>query len=126
VAALLAFVVVTLTGVVWLARRSAKRAAELAEAKFREIFENSVEGIYQCTPDGKFLTVNPATARIYGVATTQELLGQPTNGLGRREEFTQLMHEHGAVREFESQLERADEFNRLVRDFLLGSRATNQ
>ena len=104
----LAFVVVTLAGIVWLARRSAQRAAELAEAKFREIFENSAEGIYQCTPTGEFLTVNPAMARLFVVAAPQELLGQPATGLGRRKEFTQLMQEHGTVRGFESQLERGD------------------
>jgi two-component system sensor histidine kinase/response regulator len=104
----LAIVVVTLSGVVWLARRSAKRAAEQAEAKFREIFENSAEGIYQCTVAGEFLTANPAMARILGVATPAELLGQSMTRLGRRDEFVQLMQEQGAVGEFESQLERTD------------------
>src|SRR5438034_925195 len=62
----LAFTVVMLAALVWLARRSAKIALGKAEAKFRDIFENSADGIYQCQPDGKFLTVNPAMARICG------------------------------------------------------------
>jgi two-component system sensor histidine kinase/response regulator len=119
----LAFVVVTLAGIVWLARRSAKRAAEQAEAKFREIFENSTDGIYRCTPTGQFLIVNPAMARLFGVATAKELLGRTADGLGHREEFAKQMRNQGVVRDLESQLERADgsmiwvnETTRAVRD----------
>src|SRR6185436_18970162 len=35
-----------------------------AEKNYRSIFENAVEGIFQSTPDGRFLTVNPALANI--------------------------------------------------------------
>jgi two-component system sensor histidine kinase/response regulator len=100
--------VVLLSGIVWLSRRSARRAADQAEAKYREIFENSADGIYQCAPDGRFLTVNPAMARIFGVNSPAELLQQTVTGWGRREEFAALMREHGFVRDFESQLVRAD------------------
>ncbi len=115
--------VVLLSGVVWLSRRSARRAAEQAEAKYREIFENSADGIYQCAPDGRFLTVNPAMARIFGAASTAELLQRPVTGWSRRDEFAEQMREHGAVRDFESQLQRPDgsviwvsENARVVRD----------
>ena len=37
-----------------------------SEAKYRSIFENSVDGIFQTTVEGKYLSVNPALARIYG------------------------------------------------------------
>ena len=37
-----------------------------AEGKYRGMFENAVEGIYQSTPDGRYLTVNAALARMYG------------------------------------------------------------
>ena len=37
-----------------------------AEERYRSIYENAVEGIYQSTPRGRFLSVNPAMARIYG------------------------------------------------------------
>ncbi len=39
-----------------------------SEAKYRSIFENSVDGIFQTTVEGKYLSVNPALARIYGYA----------------------------------------------------------
>ena len=40
-----------------------KRAEELlkkAEEKYRSIFENAVEGIFQITPQGQFIVTNPA------------------------------------------------------------------
>lgn len=45
-----------------------------AEAKYRGIFENAVQGIYQSTPDGRYLTVNTALARMYGYDRAEDLL----------------------------------------------------
>ena len=58
-------------------RRSVeRRTAELrqAEEKYRSIFENAVEGIFQSTPDGRYLTVNRALAKMLGYASGQELM----------------------------------------------------
>ena len=46
----------------------AERTLELrnSEEKFRNIFEDAVVGIYQSTPEGRFLRVNPALAQMYG------------------------------------------------------------
>src|SRR5512143_374342 len=43
-----------------------ERAAADAEAIYRSFYENAVEGIYRTTPEGRYLSVNPALARIYG------------------------------------------------------------
>lgn len=45
-----------------------------SEHHFRAIFENAVEGLYQSTPDGEFLHVNPAMARIMGYDSPEEIL----------------------------------------------------
>ena len=45
-----------------------------AETRFRRLFENTVEGIFQCTLDGHFLMANPAMARITGFDTPEELM----------------------------------------------------
>ena len=45
-----------------------------AEQKYRDIFNNSMEGIFQSTEDGRFLSVNPAMAHIYGYASPEEML----------------------------------------------------
>lgn len=39
---------------------------ELSESKYRSIFDNSLEGIFQSSPDGRFLTVNTALSEILG------------------------------------------------------------
>jgi len=46
----------------------------LSEKKFRNIFENSAEGIFQFNLDGKFYTVNPSFLKILGYAYEDELI----------------------------------------------------
>ncbi|MGK9477670.1 ATP-binding protein [Melioribacter sp. OK-6-Me] len=45
----------------------------LSEKKFRNIFENSVEGVFQITPAGKFTAVNPALIRMLGYSSEEEI-----------------------------------------------------
>jgi len=45
----------------------------LSEKKFRSIIKNSAEGIFQSTFDGRFVTTNPALARILGYENEFEL-----------------------------------------------------
>ncbi|NET88056.1 MAG: transporter substrate-binding protein [Kamptonema sp. SIO1D9] len=86
-----------------------------AEAKYRNIFENAVEGIFQSSPDGYFLDANPALARIYGYDSPQQLIAKVTNISEqvyidplRRQEFVQLLADVGRVVGFESQIYRRD------------------
>jgi PAS domain S-box-containing protein len=51
-------------------RNPAKRLLK-AEERYRGIFENSVAGIFQTTPEGTYLDVNPALTRIYGYSTAR-------------------------------------------------------
>lgn len=53
-----------------------KRAeAELARSEryYRDIFERSVEGLYQSTPEGRFVAVNSTMARILGYGSPEDL-----------------------------------------------------
>ncbi|MBF0224000.1 MAG: response regulator [Desulfobacterales bacterium] len=50
-----------------------------SEKKYRDIFNNAVEGIFQITPEGRFLNVNPAMAKILGYDTVDELIGTVNN-----------------------------------------------
>jgi PAS domain S-box-containing protein len=45
-----------------------------AEQKYRDIFNNSIDGIFQSTDDGRFISVNPAMARIYGYDSPKDML----------------------------------------------------
>jgi len=97
------------------AQRAVLEALEQAELRYRSIFENASEGIFQSTRDGRYLAANPALARIYGYDSASELVAdladierrlyvQP----GRREAFCQLMEQHGEVLNFESEVYRRD------------------
>src|ERR1700694_4216352 len=60
----------------------AEDARREAERKYRDIFENAVEGIFQTTPDGEFITANPALARMLGFESPEELIRERTD-IGR-------------------------------------------
>ncbi|HYG77903.1 MAG TPA: EAL domain-containing protein [Planctomycetota bacterium] len=90
-------------------------ALRAAEAKYRSIFENAVEGIFQTTPEGKYLSANPALARMYGYNSPRELMENLTDigkGLyvlpGRREEFRKAVEEQDAASNFVSEIYRRD------------------
>lgn len=92
-------------------RRQSEKALGQAEQKYRTIFENAVDGIFQTTLDGHYLSANPALARIYGYESPEELISNLTNiseqlyvDSNRRIEFKQLIQEHGTVSDFESQI----------------------
>ncbi|HEU4531843.1 MAG TPA: PAS domain S-box protein [Steroidobacteraceae bacterium] len=55
-------------------RRRAESALRASEAKFRGLFENVMEGVYQTSRDGKFLSVNPALVTMLGYDSADELL----------------------------------------------------
>ncbi|UUO08376.1 ammonium transporter [Blastopirellula sp. J2-11] len=86
-----------------------------AERRFREIFENAVEGIYQTTPEGFFVTANPALARILGYNDLASLRDDIQNvatdvyvNQDRRDEFVDEIHQNGVIFNFESEIRRGD------------------
>ncbi|WP_374481495.1 PAS domain S-box protein [Zoogloea sp.] len=60
--------------------RRAEDAQALSEARFRQVWDSSVEGLLVVRPDGEMLLVNPALAHMFGY-TEGELLGQPVDML---------------------------------------------
>jgi PAS domain S-box-containing protein len=59
--------------------RKAEMALSLAEEKYRNIFENAIEGIFQMAPDGRIISANPALARIFGYESPEELMTDVSN-----------------------------------------------
>ncbi|NEQ45920.1 MAG: PAS domain S-box protein [Leptolyngbya sp. SIOISBB] len=105
--------------VIWVARditekRRSDIALQKAEEKYRSIFENSAEGIFQASPDARYLSVNPALSRMYGYHSPAEMIARITNidrlyvNEERRRIMLQRLHKQGAVFGFESQVYRAD------------------
>jgi len=87
----------------------------LSEEKYRSIFENAVEGIFQATPDGRFLSANPALAEMFGFQSSQELMETVTdigNQLYVNPEdriiLKKLYEEQGMVSRFETRQYRKD------------------
>lgn len=60
-------------------RKAMEMALQQAEEKYRSIFDNAVEGIFQSTPSGRYLSVNSALARMYGYESPEELMGSVTD-----------------------------------------------
>lgn len=98
-------------------RDSEARCAALrqSEAKYRGIFDNTVEGIFQVGPEGQFLTANHALARMLGYAAPAELVAEVT-AVGAqlvvddapRTAIRRLLEEHGSCQDFEVELCRKD------------------
>jgi diguanylate cyclase (GGDEF)-like protein/PAS domain S-box-containing protein len=94
-------------------RKQAEESLQEAERRYRSIFENATEGIFQTSAEGRYLAVNPALARIYGYEAPEQLITSLSN-IGaqlyvqpaRREEFMRLARERGAVQGFISQVYR--------------------
>jgi PAS domain S-box-containing protein len=95
-------------------RKQAEEALRQTEQKYRAIFENAVEGIFQTTPEGEYLSVNPALARMYGYASPEELMAISDIGQvvyvdpDRRNEFKRLIESQGSVELFEYEVYRKD------------------
>jgi PAS domain S-box-containing protein len=86
-----------------------------AEEKYRSIFENTVEGIFQSTPDGQFITANPSMARILGYESPEEMIATVTDithqlyvDPERRAEAARIQEERGILQGLEFEAYRKD------------------
>jgi PAS domain S-box-containing protein len=94
-----------------------ERTNELKESekKYRNIFENAQEGIFQSTPDGRFISANPSLASMFGSKTPEELIELITDipeqlyaDPARRLELVDILTHAGVVQDFEFQVRRQD------------------
>lgn len=95
-------------------KQKAEESLRQAEEKYRSIFENATEGIFQITPEGRYITANPALARIYGYSDPEELIAQVTNVRQlyidpmRLEDLAALIERYDTSSDVESQVYRKD------------------
>jgi PAS domain S-box-containing protein len=96
-------------------RKQAEKALRESEERYRNIFETTLEGIYQTTPQGRYLRVNHAFALMLSYASPEDLIGSITDigtqvyvNPDRRSEFKRHLCEHDRVENFEAQLYRKD------------------
>ncbi len=86
-----------------------------AERKYRGIFDDAIFGIFQSMPDGRYLSVNPAMARILGYDSAQEMIVTVASIFEQfyldpkhREEFVRELENFGVVQNVECEVHRKD------------------
>jgi len=96
-------------------RKKAEETLRKSEEKYRSIYENAIEGFYQSTPEGRFISVNPAFAKLLGYASPEELISIITDITNQyyvdpedRRQFRQLLEKTGFVKKFEFKVQRKD------------------
>lgn len=95
-----------------------KRAADelqVSEKKYRNIFENSIEGIFQSTPEGRFISVNPAFAQMLGYESAEDLIALITDietqiysDPADRHKYDGLLKKKGKAENFEVKFKKKD------------------
>ena len=91
-------------------RKSSEEALKESESKYRSIFENAVMGIFRTTPDGHYLSINPAGAKMYGYKSEEEMARLVTD-MGHqiyvhpedRKQLKELVENDGFVEGFETE-----------------------
>ena len=90
-------------------RKRQERSLEYAVQNYREIVERSIEGIFQASLEGRYLSANLALAKMLGYVSPQELMEEVSDiGLqlyadpSRRKELLQLLHQQGTASNFEA------------------------
>ncbi len=93
----------------------AEEALRRSEEKYRSIFENATEGIFQSTPEGRFINVNPAFVKMCGFTTPDEMLAtindistQHYANPEERKTFVELIRKNGRIENFVHQVLRKD------------------
>ena len=96
-------------------RKQIEQSLREAELRYRSIFENAIEGIFQSTRSGLYLMVNPALARMYGYSSPRELMNALNNidaqlyvEKGRRAVFIKAIEQSKNVQNFESLVYKKD------------------
>ena len=86
-----------------------------SERKYRELYDNAIEAVFQTTPEGRIVSANPSMVRILGFDSLQELISAVTDigeqiyvNHAHRREFVRLMEENNSVSGFETRFFRKD------------------
>jgi len=93
----------------------AEEALKKSEENYRSIFENAAEGIFQTTPEGRFISLNPAMARMHGFASPEEML-KDISSINKQlilraedgKRYIRTLLKDGKTRQFETEVRRRD------------------
>ncbi|HWR32058.1 MAG TPA: PAS domain S-box protein, partial [Chitinophagaceae bacterium] len=92
-------------------RKNTEQALMSAHQKFQAIFDNTADGIYQSTIDGRFIMMNTSMSRIFGYDSPEEMISLVTN-IGdqiyadpeERKKMAGIIMQQGHVEDFELQV----------------------
>ena len=88
-----------------------QEALRESEERYRSIYENAIEGMYQASPEGRYISVNPALARMHGFESPHEMVTNVTD-IGSqifmspeaRQQYKEILEKEGTVVNFEFEL----------------------
>jgi PAS domain S-box-containing protein len=96
-------------------RRRAESQLRDTEQRYRSIFENAVEGMFQSTSEGRFVAANPALARMLGYSSPEDLISSIHDIAQqlyvypeKRSAYIRQLQERGSALAFECQFRRKD------------------
>jgi two-component system, cell cycle sensor histidine kinase and response regulator CckA len=97
-------------------RKQAEEELIKSEAKYRNIYDNAVEGMYRSSLDGKVLQANNALIKILGYDVTNDSLENMTDLAQQtwvypydRQKFIEIIEENNVVFGYECQFKRKDD-----------------
>ena len=95
--------------------KQAEQDLKESELKYRQIFDNAVVGMFQSTPEGRFIRVNLALAKMCGFDSPEEMVASVTDMAAQhyvypedREYFKKKIKKQGFVDNFEHATFRKD------------------
>jgi len=95
-------------------RKRLEGIVKQTEEKYRNIYENAMEGIFQIGPDGGFLSANPSLAHIHGYDSPEDLTKTVSDirslyiNPDDHHRLINLLFEQGAVQNYEAKMYRKD------------------
>jgi len=96
-------------------KKKTEEALKRSEEKYRLIFENAIEGIFQTTKEGYFLNANPSLARMLGFSSPEEMIKTCKDITHEiyvdpqdRQEFLKRLSKSPKLQAFETRLYRKD------------------
>jgi PAS domain S-box-containing protein len=96
-------------------RKRVEEALRESEQRYRGLFEHAMIGIFQSTPEGNYICVNPAYARIHGYSTPEEMMAEVEDISSRvyvnpddRTRYIKLLETEQLVKDFETEVKRRD------------------
>ncbi|MDM8535526.1 response regulator [Desulfobacterales bacterium HSG17] len=96
--------------------RQAHEKLKESESRYRSIFENAVEGIYQVTPQGCFFSASPSMAKMLGYDSPEELVSSVTDigtqcyvSTNDRGKLFRILAQDGVVQGFETRMKKKDD-----------------